>query len=111
MAGKTDGLLCLTGGGEGALARLLAGEQKTAADDYVEQLEALFGGRLYIELSRRGDATEKAAEAALIDLAYARALPLVATNPANFVETQFHTAHDAKPCIAQSDYEIGRAHV
>src|SRR3546814_3033703 len=48
-------------------------------DDYVEQLEALFGGRLYIELSRRGDATEKAAEAALIDLAYARALPLVAT--------------------------------
>ena len=41
MAGKTDGLICLTGGGEGALARLLAGEQKMAADDYVEQLEAL----------------------------------------------------------------------
>src|SRR3546814_14035181 len=73
-------------------------------DDYVEQLEALFGGRLYIELSRRGDATEKAAEAALIDLAYARALPLVATNPANFVEPQFHPAHDAMLCIAQSAY-------
>ncbi|WOF44849.1 DNA polymerase III subunit alpha [Sphingopyxis indica] len=104
LAGRTDGLICLTGGGEGALARLLADEQKTAADDYVEQLEALFGGRLYIELSRRGDATEKAAEAALIDLAYARALPLVATNPANFVEPQFHPAHDAMLCIAQSAY-------
>jgi len=104
LAGKTDGLICLTGGGEGALARLLAGEQKTAANDYVEQLEALFAGRLYIELSRRGDATEKAAEAALIDLAYARALPLVATNPANFVEPQFHPAHDAMLCIAQSAY-------
>ena len=44
LAGKTDGLICLTGGGEGALARLLAGEQKAAADEYVEQLEALFAG-------------------------------------------------------------------
>ncbi|KTE15477.1 DNA polymerase III subunit alpha [Sphingopyxis sp. H115] len=104
IAGKTDGLICLTGGGEGALARLLAGEQKAAAGDYVEQLEALFGGRLYIELSRRGDEVEKAAEAALIDLAYARALPIVATNPANFVEPQFHPAHDAMLCIAQSAY-------
>lgn len=104
IAGKTDGLICLTGGGEGALTRLLAGEQKTAADDYVERLEALFGGRLYIELSRRGDEVEIAAEAALIDLAYARALPIVATNPANFVEPQFHPAHDAMLCIAQSAY-------
>lgn len=104
IAGKTDGLICLTGGGEGALARLLAGEQTTAADDYVERLEALFGGRLYIELSRRGDEVEIAAEAALIDLAYARALPIVATNPANFVEPQFHPAHDAMLCIAQSAY-------
>jgi DNA polymerase-3 subunit alpha len=104
MAGKTDGLICLTGGGEGALARLLAGEQVTAANDYVEQLEALFAGRLYIELSRRGDAAETAAETALIDLAYARALPIVATNPASFVEPQFHPAHDAMLCIAQSAY-------
>ncbi len=104
LAGKTDGLICLTGGGEGALARLLADEQASAAEAYVEQLEALFGGRLYIELSRRGDAAEIAAENALIDMAYARALPLVATNPANFVEPQFHAAHDAMLCIAQSAY-------
>ncbi len=104
LAGKSDGLICLTGGGEGALARLLAGEQVTAANDYVEQLEALFAGRLYIELARRGEAVEIAAEKALIDLAYARALPLVATNPASFVEPEFHPAHDAMLCIAQSAY-------
>jgi DNA polymerase-3 subunit alpha len=104
LAGKTDGLICLTGGGEGALARLLAGEQATAANDYVEQLEALFADRLYIELSRRGDAAEAASEKALLDLAYARALPIVATNPASFVEPQFHPAHDAMLCIAQSAY-------
>ncbi|NIJ36631.1 DNA polymerase-3 subunit alpha [Sphingopyxis panaciterrae] len=104
IAGKSDGLICLTGGGEGALARLLADEQVTAANDYVEQLEALFAGRLYIELSRRGDAAEIAAEKALLDMAYARALPIVATNPANFVEPNFHPAHDAMLCIAQSAY-------
>src|SRR5690606_5265813 len=104
LAGRTDGLICLTGGGEGALARLLADDQKTPAEDYVEQLEALFGDRLYIELSRRGDPVETAAEAALIEMAYRRALPLVATNPANFVEPQFHPAHDAMLCIAQSAY-------
>ena len=104
MAGRTDGLICLTAGGEGALTRLLAGEQAVAANDYIEQLEALFAGRLYIELARRGDAAEIAAEKALIDLAYARALPLVATNPASFVEPQFHPAHDAMLCIAQSAY-------
>src|SRR3546814_6430917 len=101
MVGRSDGLICLTVGGEGALARILAGEQKSAAEDYVEQLEALFGGRLYIELSRRGDATEIAAENVLIEMAYARALPIVATNPANFVEPNFHAAHDAMLCIAQ----------
>ena len=32
MAGRTDGLICLTAGGEGALTRLLAGEQAVAAN-------------------------------------------------------------------------------
>jgi DNA polymerase-3 subunit alpha len=104
LAGKSDGLICLTAGGEGALARLLADEQAVAAKDYVEQLEALFADRLYIELSRRGDPVEAAAENALINMAYARALPLVATNPASFVEPEFHPAHDAMLCIAQSAY-------
>ena len=104
LTGRTDGLICLTGAGEGALARLLAEEQQPAALAYIEKLEALFPGRLYIELARRGDAVEEKAEAALIDLAYARALPLVATNPACFAEAEFHAAHDAMLCIAQSAY-------
>src|SRR3546814_15783181 len=37
-------------------------------------------------------------------MAYARALPLVATNPVNFVEPNCHAAHDAMLCIAQSAY-------
>ena len=54
--------------------------------------------------SRRGDAVEEAAEDALIDLAYARDLPLVATNPAAYADPSFHAAHDAMLCIAHSAY-------
>ena len=104
LTGLTDGLIALTGGGEGALARLLAEGQAKAASDYLERLRALFPERLYIELSRRGDAVEEAAETGLIDLAYARELPLVATNPAFFAEPEFFDAHDAMLCIADGEY-------
>ena len=104
LEGRTDGLIALTGAGEGALARLLAGGQAPHAGLYADRLEALFGDRLYIELARRGDAVEEAAENPLIDLAYARDLPLVATNPACFTDASFHLAHDAMLCIADSAY-------
>jgi len=102
LAGRSDGLIALTGGAEGALARLLAAGQRSAAEQHLLQLEALFPDRLYVELSRRGDPVERAAEAALIELADTRALPLVATNPACYAEAEFHQAHDAMLCIAQS---------
>jgi DNA polymerase-3 subunit alpha len=102
LSGRTDGLIALTAGGEGALARLLAEEQESEAEAYLSRLEALFPGRLYIELCRRGMEAEEKAEAALIDLAYARNIPLVATNPACFADAHFHAAHDAMLCIAQS---------
>ena len=104
LDGRTDGLIALTAGGEGALGRLLAGEQSDAAAAYADRLEALFPGRLYIELVRRGDPIEEAAEDALVELAYARDLPLVASNPACFAEPEFHAAHDAMLCIASSSY-------
>ena len=106
LEGRTGGLIALTAGGEGALARLLAGEQMAEAGRYLDRLQALFPDRLYIELSRRGDAIEEAAEEALIDVAYARNLPLVATNPASYSEADFHPAHDAMLCIANSAYLV-----
>ncbi len=104
LARHTDGLIALTAGGEGALARLFAEGQPDRARAYCDRLQAMFGDRLYIELSRRNDATEQAAEAELIDLAYDRDLPLVATNPCCFAESTFGDAHDAMLCIAHSTY-------
>ena len=100
----SQGLIALTAGSEGALARLIADGQQIKAEAYLDRLQSLFPERLYIELSRRNNAIEDAAETALIDLAYARNLPLVATNPAAYADPAFHAAHDAMLCIANSAY-------
>ncbi|QZP06941.1 DNA polymerase III subunit alpha [Caenibius sp. WL] len=104
LDGHTGGLIALTGAGEGGLTRLLAEGQHDHAKAYAEWLEGLFPGRLYVEIARRNDPVEEAAEEALIELAYARDLPLVATNPANFAEQHFRAAHDAMLCIAHSTH-------
>jgi DNA polymerase III subunit alpha len=100
----SEGLIALTAAGEGGLARLFANGQQDAAASYCDQLQAIFPDRLYIELARRGDAVEDTAEEALIALAYARNLPLVATNPACYAEPEFFEAHDAMLCIADGAY-------
>ncbi|WP_414900398.1 DNA polymerase III subunit alpha [Sphingomonas flavalba] len=104
LEGRTAGLIALTAGGEGALARLYAEEQMRDAEDYADRLEALFPDRLYIEIVRRLDEVEGKAEPHLLNLAYGRKLPLVATNPCCFADEQFHAAHDAMLCIASSSY-------
>ncbi|MEJ7925192.1 DNA polymerase III subunit alpha [Sphingobium sp. AN641] len=104
LEGRTAGLIALTAGGEGALARLLAEDQPDATEAYLDRLEALFPDRLYIEICRRFDPVEGKVEDALLDLAYARNLPIVATNPTCYAEPHFHEAHDVMLCIAESAY-------
>jgi DNA polymerase III subunit alpha len=104
LAAHADGLIALTAGAEGALAKLYADRQHEAAAAYVERLCTLFPGRLYIEIARRLDAVEGAAEPHLIALADGQSLPLVATNPVSFPEASFHAAHDVLLCIAASAY-------
>jgi DNA polymerase-3 subunit alpha len=102
LEGRTDGLIALTAGREGGLARLFAEDQPDRAMAYVTRLQDLFPDRLYIELTRRLDEIEGKAEAPLLDLAYERDLPLVATNPCCFADEAFSEAHDALLCIANS---------
>jgi DNA polymerase III subunit alpha len=96
----TGGLLALSGGCHGGVGQLLVDKQTDAAIHYLKKLEALFPNRLYVELSRQGYPQEMAIEEDLINLAYERNLPLVATNEAFFLDPDMHEAHDALLCIA-----------
>ncbi|MFN3591984.1 MAG: DNA polymerase III subunit alpha, partial [Thermaurantiacus sp.] len=104
LTGRTDGLLAMTGGPDGALTRLLAEGQEAAAELLADRLQALFSGRLFVEISRTGDPLEAVSESRLVAMADRRGLPLVATHIARFLEPNGHPAHDAMLCIGDSSY-------
>ena len=99
-----EGLIALTGGVGGPINRLIVEGQPDAAGATLDRLHAIFGDRLYIELQRHGLPEERAAEEKLIDFAYARKLPLVATNDVHFGKANMYEAHDALLCIADATY-------
>jgi DNA polymerase III subunit alpha len=98
---STSGLIALTGGPNGPLNIPIVGGQNSLAVARCEELQRLFGDRLYIELQRHGMPTERTAEQALIELAYTRGIPLVATNEPFFAARDDFEAHDALICIAE----------
>ena len=100
LENETEGLIALTGGPEGPLAVALTADHAALAAQRCDQLAGLFGDRLYIELQRHGVERERRAEPGLIDLAYAKGLPLVATNEPYFASADDYEAHDALLCIA-----------
>ncbi|GAB5469008.1 MAG: DNA polymerase III subunit alpha [Rhodospirillales bacterium] len=104
LEGHSEGLICLTGGPQGALARLLCHGQEPAARALAQRLAGLFPGRCYIELQRHGRPEEAQSEPGLLDLAYELDVPLVATNEAFFSEAGVYEAHDALLCVAEGAY-------
>ena len=101
LADESKGLIVLTGGPKGPLDVAILGGQNPLALSRCEVLQSLFGNRLYVELQRHGTPDERAVESALIDLAYARGVPLVATNEPFFASREDYEAHDALLCIAE----------
>jgi DNA polymerase-3 subunit alpha len=101
LAPHAEGVICLTGGTEGPVGKLLLANQPAAAESVLELLAETFPGRLYVELQRHGLPDEERIETALIDLAYRRDIPLVATNDVHFTAADFHEAHDVLLCIAE----------
>jgi DNA polymerase III subunit alpha len=101
LEGETDSVICLTGGPGGPLDSAIAAGQSHLATTRLDALARLFGDRLYVELQRHGTANERMTEPVLIDLAYTRNIPLVATNEPYFAGATDYEAHDALICIAE----------
>ncbi len=101
LEGETGDIIALTGGPGGPLDGAIAAGQSHLATTRLDALIKLFGDRLYVELQRHGTAHERMTEPVLIDLAYSKGLPLVASNEPYFAGAADHEAHDALICIAE----------
>ena len=103
------GLICLSGGPDGPVGRLLRAGQRPAAEALMDRLAAVYPDRLYVELQRHPDAdglpeAERLSEQGFVEMAYAKGLPLVATNDVYFPKASLFEAHDALMCIADGAY-------
>ena len=102
IAENAGGLLLLTGGTLGAVARLLAEDQKAEAQRLLARFAEAFPDRVMMELHRHGLQIERNIEPGLITLADDAGIPLVATNDCYFAKPSMHEAHDALLCIAEA---------
>jgi len=100
LEGDAEGLIALTGGPDGPISLALGADHAALAAARCDRLAKLFDDRLYVELQRHGIDRERRVEGGLIDLAYAKGLPLVATNEPYFASNDDYEAHDALLCIA-----------
>jgi DNA polymerase-3 subunit alpha len=101
LEGETQGVIALTGGPSGPLDAAFAAGQSSLAMSRCETLMRLFGDQLYVELQRHGTEAERLVEPMLLDLAYGKGIPLVATNEPFFARREDYEAHDALICIAE----------
>lgn len=104
LAAHTDGVIALTGGLDGPLARRLTEGQIDAARHLLDSYATLFPDRLYVEIQRHNTLPERRVEPLLLDLADAAGLPIVATNECFFTDESMYEAHDALLCIAEGTY-------
>ncbi|NNC38959.1 MAG: DNA polymerase III subunit alpha [Hyphomonadaceae bacterium] len=113
IASHSEGLIALTGGGDGFLNKQICTGQVETAKVYLQKLAEWFPNRLYVELQRHGEIHEQQAESALIEMAYEYELPIVATNEPYFLDKDMHKAHDALLAISEGSYvlEPDRRHV
>nr|WP_242464319.1 DNA polymerase III subunit alpha [Thiococcus pfennigii] len=93
------GLIALSGGVEGDVARALAGGRRDAAEHRLDDWLGAFGDRYYLELTRTGRPGEAEYLAAAVDLAGAKGVPVVATNDVRFLLAEDFEAHEARVCI------------
>jgi DNA polymerase-3 subunit alpha len=87
FAQETSGVVCLTGGSQASLARLVREGKERIAGQFLGYLADLFPNRLYIELHRRTP-KEIAPTERLVNLARNQNLPLVATNDVHYLAPQ-----------------------
>ena len=109
LEAHAEGVICLTGGPDGPVGRLLRAGQRPAAEALMGHLLATFADRLYVELQRHpgedgAPEAERLTARGFVEMAYEMGIPLVATNDVYFPDAGMYEAHDALLCVAEGSY-------
>ena len=97
----TVGLIALSGAQLGEAGTALLHGNHAKARQLTLEWAALFPDRYYVEVQRTGMAREDLHVRETVELAAALKLPVVATHPIQFLDSDTHKAHEARVCIAE----------
>lgn len=96
---KSDGILVLSGAGEGEIGRALVSGRMDHAVSVLREWMVVFPDRFYLELQRTGRPEEEPHVHRAVDLALAEGCPVVATNDVRFLVPEEFEAHEVRVCI------------
>ncbi|MFM9835969.1 MAG: DNA polymerase III subunit alpha [Methylophilaceae bacterium] len=100
----TDGLILLSGNAQSDIGASALQANIHAASSLAKTWSARFPNRFYIELQRPDDSKPLQQEALIqnaLHIATGLDLPVVATHPIQFIESDDFKAHEARTCIAE----------
>ena len=97
--GEEEGLIALTGGRLGPVARALLARREDLAERLLARLREIFPGRLYVEVQRSGLPGDRALEAGLDALARRQGLPQVASAGVHHLRREDFWVHDLLACV------------
>ncbi len=98
-----EGLILLSGAQAGPVGQALVQGDTGRAHAWALQLSTLFPHRFYLELQRAGRSDDESHVAATAHLAARLKLPVVATHPVQFAQSDDYEAHEARVCIAEGE--------
>jgi error-prone DNA polymerase len=99
LAGHAEGLLCLSGCRQGAVASALLARDRDAARRAAGQLKDVFSDRFWIELQRHYLPTDTRLVADLVALADGLGVGVVATNDVHYADRSGQRLHDVLTCV------------
>jgi DNA polymerase III subunit alpha len=102
---KNEGLIILSGASMGDVGQAILQEHTDIAMNAMKEWATHFKNRFYIEIQRIAEGDDKKNEARFINqslsLATSLDIPVVATQPIQFMDEDDYRAHEARTCIAE----------
>ena len=102
---KNEGLIILSGAAMGDVGQAILQEHTDIAMSAMKEWATHFKNRFYIEIQRIAEGDDKKNEARFINqslsLATSLDIPVVATQPIQFMDQDDFRAHEARTCIAE----------
>jgi DNA polymerase-3 subunit alpha len=102
----TAGLIALSGADTGDIGLALMQNDSVQANTLAAGWERLFPGCFYMEVQRAGNPNAEILLQRSLMLASTLGLPVVATHPVQFLNSEDYRAHEARVCIAEG-YVLG----